>query len=446
MRCLFSEKIINNRCKQRFDLKTKNFFRMQKLITFSLLSFFVLTSISLFAQEEYGLASYYGDEFDGRATAYGETYHKEAFTAAHKKYPKGTMLKVTRIDNNKSVTVRVNDKGPFVKGRIIDLSRAAAEKIGLIDAGVAEVKIKVVGKKSQSEIAKAKKTKVTAAKEEVIETPKGYADDYDMAAQERAAKEKAAKEKEKAAKLKAIKERQARKKKAATVHERIDEINRKKAAAEKKKSAKPAPKAKANVKKRNEKKGTVNGVYKVTNGEDAPSGYTVQIFSTGSHNLMEEEIVKLKAKWFKGFILSVEEHKGNAKFNVSLKHFDKLAAAKNYKKNLAKKYKINGFVTEVGQPKTKEGKSTGTKLNIDKVEKGTYGVQVASLNNYKSFLKEYKKLDKKGFEDILMGIKNDGKFKAILGEFQSKDEAKTYQRNLVKKYKIKGFVISLDGF
>jgi rare lipoprotein A len=89
-------------------------------------------------------ASYYGDEFKGAKTASGERFNPNDFTAAHKKYPFGTQLKVTNPKNGKSVTVRVNDRGPFVKGRDIDLSKAAAKELGITDHGVADVKVELL--------------------------------------------------------------------------------------------------------------------------------------------------------------------------------------------------------------------------------------------------------------------------------------------------------------
>ena len=93
-----------------------------------------------------GKASYYADKFIGRKTASGEPYSATKMTAAHKTLPFGTMLRVTNVANGKSVDVKVNDRGPFVAGRIVDLSRAAAEKIDMVRAGVAEVKVQVLSK------------------------------------------------------------------------------------------------------------------------------------------------------------------------------------------------------------------------------------------------------------------------------------------------------------
>lgn len=88
-----------------------------------------------------GLASFYSDKFEGKKTASGALYTASKMTAAHPTLPFGTTVKVTNISNAKSVVVIVNDRGPFVKGRIIDLSKAAAIKLDFIDQGVAKVKI-----------------------------------------------------------------------------------------------------------------------------------------------------------------------------------------------------------------------------------------------------------------------------------------------------------------
>ncbi len=90
---------------------------------------------------ETGYASFYADKFDGRSTSNGEIFRQNKFTAAHKKIAFNTNVKVTNLTNNKSVVVKINDRGPFVRGRIIDLSKAAAKQIDMIGAGVAKVKI-----------------------------------------------------------------------------------------------------------------------------------------------------------------------------------------------------------------------------------------------------------------------------------------------------------------
>lgn len=90
---------------------------------------------------ESGLASWYGPGFQGRLTASGERFDTGKLTAAHKSLPFGTLVRVTNLENGKSVVVRINDRGPFVAGRIIDLSRAAAQQIQMLDSGTARVEI-----------------------------------------------------------------------------------------------------------------------------------------------------------------------------------------------------------------------------------------------------------------------------------------------------------------
>ncbi|MCD6384793.1 septal ring lytic transglycosylase RlpA family protein [Candidatus Sumerlaeota bacterium] len=88
-----------------------------------------------------GIASWYEEE---GLTASGEPYRRDDLTAAHRTLPFGTLLKVINLENGRSVVVRVNDRGPYVKGRIIDLSYAAAKKLGIIEKGLAKVRIKVI--------------------------------------------------------------------------------------------------------------------------------------------------------------------------------------------------------------------------------------------------------------------------------------------------------------
>jgi rare lipoprotein A len=91
-----------------------------------------------------GVASWYGREFQGRKTASGERFNMYDLTAAHPSLPFGSRVKVTNLENGKSVIVRINDRGPHVKGRIIDLSYAAAKKIGMVQSGTARVKVELI--------------------------------------------------------------------------------------------------------------------------------------------------------------------------------------------------------------------------------------------------------------------------------------------------------------
>lgn len=95
--------------------------------------------------EEVGIASWYGSDFHGNFTSNGETYNMHGISAAHKLLPMHTMLLVTNLENGKEIVVRVNDRGPFVQGRIIDLSYGAAREISLIQSGTARVKVTALG-------------------------------------------------------------------------------------------------------------------------------------------------------------------------------------------------------------------------------------------------------------------------------------------------------------
>ena len=103
----------------------------------------LLFSTSLSAKEQ-GFASFYAGKFQGRRTANGEVFDTNQMTAAHKSLAFNSVVKVTNLQNQKSVIVRINDRGPFIEGRIIDLSRAAAEEIDMVGMGVAPVLVEII--------------------------------------------------------------------------------------------------------------------------------------------------------------------------------------------------------------------------------------------------------------------------------------------------------------
>ena len=98
---------------------------------------------------EQGIASWYGLKFHGKKTANGEIYNMNELTAAHRILPMPVIVKVTNLENNKSVILRVNDRGPFAKDRIIDLSKAAAQRLEFIDKGTAKVQIELLPKETE---------------------------------------------------------------------------------------------------------------------------------------------------------------------------------------------------------------------------------------------------------------------------------------------------------
>jgi len=103
-----------------------------------------LYNLSNSSETVFGLASFYADDFDGKMTANGEIYNMYELTAAHRTYPFNTMIRVTNIANNKTVIVRINDRGPVPENRIIDLSLGTAIQLGMNKSGVQEVKLEII--------------------------------------------------------------------------------------------------------------------------------------------------------------------------------------------------------------------------------------------------------------------------------------------------------------
>ncbi|WP_291860319.1 septal ring lytic transglycosylase RlpA family protein [Marinilabilia sp.] len=125
---------------------------MKKHILTLMLVFSLISGLCAQNNTTTGLASYYADKFEGRQTASGEIYSHSKLTAAHPSLPFGTMLKVTNLRNSKTVFVRVNDRGPFVKGRIVDLSKSAAIQLDAVKDGLIKVKIEQTSEKQPKEL------------------------------------------------------------------------------------------------------------------------------------------------------------------------------------------------------------------------------------------------------------------------------------------------------
>jgi rare lipoprotein A len=113
---------------------------MKKLLA----PFLFLITIGASAQIQTGKASYYADKFEGQPTANGEKYKASKLTAAHRTLPFGTKVKVTNLANNEFVVVTINDRGPFIEGRVIDVSKAAAERLSFFNQGTADVRLEIV--------------------------------------------------------------------------------------------------------------------------------------------------------------------------------------------------------------------------------------------------------------------------------------------------------------
>ena len=117
---------------------------MRKILGLWLVTTLVLAMPAMSIADEEGTASYYADSLQGNSTASGEPYDRNELTAAHRTLGFGTMVRVINLENGQDVVVRINDRGPHVDSRIIDLSGAAAEKLGMLDAGEVNVRIEIV--------------------------------------------------------------------------------------------------------------------------------------------------------------------------------------------------------------------------------------------------------------------------------------------------------------
>lgn len=390
---------------------------MNKLLSFSLLAIFVLITFTGFTQtEELGLASYYGDKFHGRKTAYGDTYDRNKYTCAHKRHKYGTELRVTRIDNKKSVVVKVTDRGPFVKGRVVDLSYVAAEKIGLVQDGVAEVKVEVVGKESGNDDKTVTASTASSDESAKVVTETVSPKDYD------------------------IQPRSTNTEKPVTT----EKSNSPKA------DEKEPEKAPAKTQAENDPQ--TKGVYKLSTAGTEPK-YAVQVASMSSHANALNQVELLKAKWFKDIILLAEPKGETVSYKILMGPFDNEDSANKYKSSLKKNHKMDGFVVALPteKPKTtpKGGEPTEYSMNqsqpgviLEAPKAGDFGVQVASLGDFESAVKFVEGLKARWFKDILVKVEEDN-YKVILGPMAEEASAENYMKNLARKHKIKGFVVNL---
>jgi rare lipoprotein A len=122
---------------------------LNKYLIFTLFLAFSAAACAKPNNVQVGNGSWYGKKFHGRTTANGEKYNMYALTAAHKTLPFNTMVEVTNLSNNRKLIVRINDRGPYAKGRIIDLSYLAAKKLGYVNKGVAKLKVRVLYKQKK---------------------------------------------------------------------------------------------------------------------------------------------------------------------------------------------------------------------------------------------------------------------------------------------------------
>lgn len=307
-----------------------------KYLSLSLIVCFTLLGWSANAQdEEYGLASYYSDGFQGRSTAYGDTYDKDELTCAHKRYPYGTTLRVTRLDNNRSVNVKVIDKGPFIKGRVVDLSRRAAEVLGIIDMGPVEVKVERLGSGSSSR----------PAEPEVVRSvpePEPVPEEMDEPAPARITTAE-------------------REESTTTRQAEEEEVSPRGSATTSRTEPEPAETRPTTVSPTVEPSRTrfspvgddfsPYGLYRITlEKPDQQEGFGVQVASYTNYENVLKQVAELQAKWFENVMVSIEPREGGeSAYKVILGPFEDSSSAQRYQRDLASRYKIRGFVVNLAE-------------------------------------------------------------------------------------------------
>jgi peptidoglycan lytic transglycosylase len=311
---------------------------MRKQIILGLLLCF---SIGAKAAEEFGIASYYSDAFHGRKTASGELYHKDKLTAAHKTLPFGTLIRVTRLDNKTSVVVKVNDRGPYIKGRIVDISKAAAIKLDLIRDGKARVKIEVIEKGTEDLVAdtapvpnleslKPEGTKPPVANLIIEEKKETLPTEFTDKSPERILP-------------------------VETTPVILPSNNKTKETASENKASTTVMKPKkidvldtgTLVKGQDFK---VYDLYKIQLMRPAKGGYGVQVASMTQYENVMKQVAELQEKWFNNILVSVEKGKDdNPIYKIILGPFPDRDTADSYKKDLKTKKKMDGFVVDLSQ-------------------------------------------------------------------------------------------------
>lgn len=301
-------------------------------MTMTLMVCLISLNFAFSQSEEYGIASFYDDSFQGAKTSSGEFYDKDKYTGAHKTLPFGTIVKVTRLDTKESVKIRINDRGPYIKGRIIELSKKAAQKIDLVKAGVAKVKIEVLG----SGVVPDEYTTSTSAT--VPETTKATPKTKTNVAKRNDDKLKTT---VKTVPKKNIKPIPKAETKAASEPTPVPPV------------AIPTPAAKtietpATAKRVRGSDFNMYDLYKVQILRPERSGFGVQVASLTNYANVMKQVAELQEKWFKNILISVEKGAKNQPiYKILLGPFPDRSTAKSYEKDLKNKKKIDGFIVEL---------------------------------------------------------------------------------------------------
>lgn len=309
-----------------------------------LLLTFALTSNA--QEEQYGLASFYADAFQGKKAASGIKYDKNKLTCAHNDYPFGSTLRVTHLENKKSVTVKVIDRGPYIQGRIVDLSRAAAQRIGLINDGIAQVKVELVKDGDKDKL-----------------TSKG--DNKPAAASSSTRRSNEAKFKSETARTESTrgsggsnKNTKVKKTPPASTSSKggtdakVTTDTKKK---EKKADTTPTPYSNeievptVVAQMMNAQDFKNSDLYQISLIKPKKEGFGVQVISLSDYESVLKKVAELQGRHFKNILIKTNKEEGKSTYKIILGQFETLEQAKNYQKNLKKKKKISGFVVPLGE-------------------------------------------------------------------------------------------------
>ncbi len=256
-----------------------------------------MTASTVGLSEEYGMAAMYSPRFEGSRTANGEIFKHEQYTASHKTLPFGSKARITRLDNNRSVVVRINDRGPYVSNRVTDLSKAAAERLGFSsDDQEIEVKFEAIDEGEAGPRVSAPVTPSLPPVEDAL-TAKGITE-------------------------------------PKSVPKEFKTITR-------------APKK--TVTREHPVAFDVSGVYKIKLNKPGSKGFAVQIASVNSQENMLRYVAGLERRYYENILVNVDKKGEDAQgFKIFLGPFGDKIAAESYLRSLKKKG-LKGFVVDLGK-------------------------------------------------------------------------------------------------
>lgn len=395
---------------------------------------------------EKGLAKFYDDSFHGRKTASGAIYDKNKLTAAHKSLPFGTKVKVLNPANGKSVIVEINDRGPYVKGRIIELSKRAADQLSITKQATVPVVITVVDKATIIEpVAVAPKVVEKIATPQPKVEPK--VDKVVATAVPSPNKQPVAKTK--------TAPKTAQKPTQPVITKTTKATTKTAAPAKKKATPKVEKKPNLVVAAKDMKTG---GFYKMQVLKLQAKGYGVQIAGYSDYQSVTQQLFAIQKNWFKGATVFVDELNGKPYYKIILGPMNTKAEAESYRSSLAKKYgQKDAFVVDVAALSAAKNKVAPVtspnsnlleeakrmndggyyKMQVLQLDSKGYGVQTMGYSDYQAVVNQLAVLQENWFSGAAIFVDQlNGKpyYKIILGPMDTKEKADNYAANLKEKY------------